>query len=215
MERLEWRDLYGFDMPTLSPLDLFIGQGLHAYKHICSEFMRAAHLIEFRNHVLLRRQDEDFWKQLHNSASENRQVSQALGVATLLITRVMGEFAPGALTCWIVQRLTRSAHLWCQMYGNRAVLGNYPGSKLYLLLQKELEGKGIPAKRSLRQSLLPSRLPPPVIRPFSNEKLPVRISRYCMQLNLIVQRLRFHIVEGLRYAWELHHWRRNMNRVAL
>ena len=215
MERLLWRDLYGFNMPTLSPVDLFLGQGLHVYKHICSEFMRAAHLVEFRNHVLFRRQDDDFWTQLHNSASENRQVSMALGVATHLITQVIGEFAPEALTGWTVQRLPRSVNLWCQMYGHKAVLGNYPGSKLYLLLQKELEGTGIPVKRSLRQSLLPSRLPPPVIRSFPNEKLSVRLNRYRMQLDLIIQRLRFHIVEGLRYAWELHHWRRNMNRVAL
>jgi hypothetical protein len=176
--------------------------------------MRAAHLVEFRNHVLFRRQDDDFWKQLHDSASENRQASLALGVAALLITRVMGEFAPETLTGWTIQRLPRSANLWCQVYGHKAVLGSYPGSKLYLLLQKELEGRGIPAKRSLRRSLLPSRLPPPVIRPFPNENLPVRLSRYRMQFSLIIQRLRFHLVEGLRYAWEFHRWRRNINGIA-
>ena len=215
LERLEWCVKCGFNMPVLSPVDLFIGQGFHAYKHICSEFMRAAHLVEFRRHVLFRRDDYDFWKELHRSASANPQASVALGVATLLATQVMDDFAPEALEAWTVRRLPRPALLWCQMYGHQAVLGGFPGSKLYLLLQKELEGKGIQSKRSVQQSLLPSRFPPPVIRAFPNEKYTVRLSRYRMQMHLIFQRLRFHLAEGLRYAWELHRWRRNMNRATL
>jgi hypothetical protein len=214
LERLEWCVKYGFNMPVLSPVDLFLGQGLHAYKHICSEFMRAAHLVEFRRHVLFRLDDHDFWNELHRSTSGNRQASMALGVATLIATHVMGDFAPEALKAWTVRHLPPSAYLWCQMYGHQAVLGSFPGSKLYLLLQKELESKGIPSKRSVQQSLLPSRLPPPVIRAFPNENYSVRLGRYRMQLGLIFQRLRFHLVEGFRYAWEIHHWRRNMNRVT-
>jgi hypothetical protein len=36
----------------------------------------------------------------------------------------------------------------------------------------------------------------------------VRLSRYRLQLRFIRFRLRFHIVEGLRYAWESRRWRR-------
>jgi hypothetical protein len=35
-----------------------------------------------------------------------------------------------------------------------------------------------------------------------------------MQVNLIWNRLRFHIVEGLRFALELRRWRRHLKRVA-
>ena len=52
--RIERRDFHGIRMPVLSPVDLFLGQGLHVYKHVYSEFSRAAHLLEFRRHVLLR-----------------------------------------------------------------------------------------------------------------------------------------------------------------
>ena len=114
LDVLEYRDLCGIAMPVLSPIDLFLGHGLHTCKHICSEFMRAAHLVEFRRHVLYRRDDIDFWDRLHHSACENRRVSVGLGVATLLITQVMGEFAPDALTNWTVRRLPASVHLWCQ-----------------------------------------------------------------------------------------------------
>ena len=213
LHRLERRELHGMSMPVLQPVDLLLGQGLHAYKHICGEFLRTAHLLEFRRHVLAHRDEYTFWDELQCAGRENPRASLGLGVVTLLITRVMGDFAPEALTRWTVRCLSRPVRLWVEMYGHRIVLGSYPGSKLYLLLQRELEFAGTPGKRSLRQVLLPSRLPPPVIQALPNEALPVGIRRCCMQLELILLRLRFHVVEGLRYALESNRWRR-MKRFA-
>jgi hypothetical protein len=214
LERLEWRDLCGFRMPVLSPVDLFLGQGLHAYKHICSEFSRAAHLLEFRRHVLFHRDDASFWNTLQTKALENPRSSPGLGLVTLLITQAMGEFAPDSLTSWTVDRLPRSVQLWTETYGRRAVLGSFPGSKLYLLLQREIEASGLSSKRSIRQSLIPSGLPPPVIRATPNETFATRFGRYRMQLNLIFGRLRFHLVEGARFVLESHRWRRRLNQGA-
>jgi hypothetical protein len=213
LERIERREFHGIDMPVLSPVDLFLGQGLHAYKHVCSEFSRTAHLLEFRRHVLARRDDDAFWDELQSTAEENPRASLGLGVVTLLITRVMGDFAPEAFRNWTVERLPRSAKLWVKLYGRRAVFENFPGSKLYLLLQRELVSVGVPAKRSLQQTLLPLRLPPAVIRASADETLRVRIRRYRMQLHFIISRLRFHIVEGVRYTWESYRWRQHMNRL--
>jgi hypothetical protein len=207
LEQLEIRDLYGMRMPVLSPVDLLLGQGLHAFKHICGEFSRAAHLLEFRRHVLARREDSAFWSELRLAAGENPRASLGLGVVTLLITRVMGEFAPEALTRWTVDSLSLPVRLWIETYGHRIVFASHPGSKLYLLLQQELESAGTPGKRSVRNSLLPHRLPPPVIRALPNETLSVRIRRYYMQLELILTRSRFHLIEGLRFKLESRRWR--------
>jgi hypothetical protein len=212
LERLEKREFHGISMPVLSPVDLLLGQGMHVYKHVYSEFSRTAHLLEFRRHVLLRHDDDVFWADLRSRAEENPRVSLGLGVVTLLITRLMGEFAPEALTNWTVGSLPWSARLWVRLYGRRIALQSFPGSKLYLLLQRELESAGIAAKRSLLQALLPRRLPPSVIQASANEALLVRIGRYRTQLNFILLRLRFHIVEGLRYAWESYRWRQHMDR---
>ncbi len=54
------RRFHGICAPSLSPADLFLGQGLHCYKHICSEFSRTAHLLEFYRHVVSRRDEEAF-----------------------------------------------------------------------------------------------------------------------------------------------------------
>jgi hypothetical protein len=208
LDRLEWRELHGMRMPVLSRVDLLLGQGLHAFKHICGESSRAAHLLEFRRHVLYRQHDGAFWREVQVAARDDPRVSVGLGVATLLITGVMGEFAPRAFTAWTVESLSRPVRLWVERYGYQVALGGYPGNKLYLLLQRELHFAGVPEKRPLRRALFPSRLPPPVIRASPNETLTVRIRRHFMHLQLILQRLLFHVVEGCRFVLESRRWRR-------
>lgn len=204
----ERRVFYGAAMPVLSPADLFLGQGIHTFKHISSEFSRTAHLLEFRRHVLARHDDLLFWREVRCKGEQDARASVALGVVTLLISQMMGEFAPDALACWTVQRLPYAVRLWVETYGWRAVLGDVPGTKLYLLLQKELEQGGAPAKRSLRQVLLPLRLPPAIVHAAPNETLRSRMLRYRLQMRFVLFRVRFHLVEGLRYGWESFRWRR-------
>lgn len=218
--RLEWRELCGLSMPTLSPVDVFLRQGLHAYKDVCSQFFRLSLLIEFYRHVLFYRDDDDFWKALHREAHEDPQTVLGLGVVILLITQVIGEFAPEALTHWTVDRLPRPARLWVATYGRRIVLGSFPGSKLYRLLKRELETGVSPAEYSFRQSPSPSEPPAPVMLDYPLETLStrlirfVRLIRYRMQLELIPSRLRFYGIEGLRLAWETRRWRHMMKQDA-
>jgi hypothetical protein len=208
LQTLEWRELGGFAMPVLSPVELFLGQGMHAFKHICSEFVRAAHLLEFRRHALFRHDDPSFWCALRERAGAHPRVVMGLGITTFLITRVMGEFAPETLTSWTVDRLPPRVKLWIEMYGDRAVLGSFPGSKLYMLLKRELEEQASITQFSGWRALVPHCLPQPIIRANPNESLSVRFGRYRMQLALINRRLRFHFIEGLRFAREAHRWRR-------
>ena len=208
------RDFCDIRMPVLSDVDLFLGQGLHAYKHLNGEFSRAAHLLEFRRHVLFRHDDDAFWHELRSTVDEDPRACLGLGVVTQLITSVMGEFAPEALKRFTVRRLHPAAKLWIELYGRRAVLQNFPGSKLYLLLQGELESADVPGKRSLRQALFPSRLPPSLIQASGSESVTLRLRRYRLQLHHIFSRLRFHIVEGLRFIAESYRWRQHLNRLT-
>jgi hypothetical protein len=214
LARAEIGSLCGVDMPVLSSVDILLGQGMHAFKHVCSEFSRTAHLLEFRRHVLSRHDDAAFWIELRTRAEENPRAVLALGVITLLIAQVMGVFAPIALTTWTVNRLPSSARLWVQLYGERAVFASFPGNKLYLLLQKELATSGIPAKRSLSKALLPLSLPPLIVHATANESLPMRLRRYRSQIGFILFRLRFHAVEGFRYLRELPRWQQRLSGVA-
>lgn len=212
LTRVQWRTLFGAEMPVLSPVDLFLGQGLHAFKHLCGEFSRASHLLEFRRHVLARYDDAAFWSEVRHGAGDDSRTCVGLGVVTLLISQGMGEFAPDALADWTVQRLPHPVRRWVIQYGPRAMTGTPPGSKHYLLLQKELTRAGIRAGRSARRALFPSRLPPAVIRGLPGERLSVRLRRYWMQCEFLLVRLRFHVVEGIRYAGERYRWERQIDR---
>lgn len=208
--RTEIRSIEGMETPVLTPAEVLVGQGLHLYKHIRSEFSRAAHLLEFRRHVLARREDEAFWRKVRCAAGESLPAALALGFVTLLATQLTGPFAPESLTDWTVRPLPEAASLWVRMYGSRAILTDFPGTKLYLLLQGELGLRDVRAKRSLRQALLPLRLPPPVAHAAKGEQPAVRLRYQISQLRFFCLRSRFHLVEGLRYLWELPRWRRRV-----
>jgi len=214
LDRLEWRKLSGFAMPVLSPVDLFLRQGLHAYKHICSQFTRAAFLVEFRRHVMSRAGDRAFWERLHSVAQNDPHARLALGVTALLISQVTGEFAPEAFTSWTVLCLPRSARLWVELYGRRVVLGSFPGGKLYLLLRDEHYTADAPLSRPLWNFLVPLRLPPPEIQQFPHEAISVRLARYRMRFAHLLGRLPFCLIEGIRFAWEWYRWRRLLNQAA-
>ncbi len=202
---------HGICMPVLHPVDLFLGQGLHLYKHVCGEFWRTAHLIEFRRHVLARYGDRVFWQELRWLAEGNLQATVGLGVIVLLISNTMGDFAPEELACWTADALPVRIRLWVERYGHQAVFASHPGSKLYLVLQQELERAGLAAKRSRRHALLPSRLPPAIAHASANETLAARLVRYRRQGDFILFRLRFHLVEGMRYLWESNRWQQYVN----
>jgi Uncharacterised nucleotidyltransferase len=211
LPRREKLCFHGVCMPVLPRAELFIGQGMHLYKHVCSEFFRVAHMIEFRRHIIARYHDSSFWIGLRELAEGSTRIPISLGFITLLISQTMGDFAPEAFTCWTVDRLPIEACLWIELYGRRTVYANFPGSKLYLLLQRELQGAGLPAKRSLGAALLPRRLPPAITRGAPGETPHQHIRRYYKQIRFTLFRLRFHIVEGLNYLKESVRWRQYVN----
>jgi hypothetical protein len=214
LARRQTRNLFGFTMPVLSDVDLFIGQGLHACKHICGEYVRAAHLEEFRRHVVYRWDDKSFWRQVKDAAAQDSSIAVRLGVVIQLITHTLGDFAPEALVSWTTSRLPTSTKLWIEIYGVQAVLGSFPGSKRSLLLQGTLEQTGAANQMGPQKSLLPSGLPPAVIRRFEDENVQTRIARNWMQLKFVLHRLRFHILAGIDYMVELRRWRRILEQTS-
>lgn len=208
LDAVETRTLKGYCMPVLSPVDLFLGVSLHFYKHVCSAAFRCAHMVEFRRQVLSYRDDLAFWNCVRARTENNTRQRLALGVVTLLATRAIGDFAPDALTSWTVDRLPPAIRLWVETHGLRCALASFPGNKLYLLLQRELEAEGIVPRNPLQRALLPSRLPPRIACKSPDATPLMRIQHAWKQLLYIFLRLRFHAIEGLRYAWEAHRWQR-------
>jgi hypothetical protein len=226
LARRTMRVAAGMEIPVLCASDVFIGQGLHLFKHVSSAHYRASHLVEFHRHLRMRRDDENFWREVQARAAETGAAAWALGVATLLAERLLGEYAPESFTRWTVDELSGPVRLWVEMYGWRTALGSFPGNKLYVLLVRQLEKEGLEARSSAsmpqpesevnaelgsaRGPLVPRRLPAMVVRGQAGESLRTRASRIRLQLWFILLRLRFHLVEGLRIFIESRHWKRRL-----
>jgi hypothetical protein len=215
LARREMREFHGIEMPVLAAVDLFLWQGLHLFKHLSQDIARASHVLEFYRHVQARREDAGFWRQLQARSGDSAKMYLGLGVVTRLIEVAFEYCAPEDLRCWTVDRLPGSLQLCVDTYAYRSVLAGFPGNKLYLLLQRELAMAGIPPKRTLREQLLPLRLPPAIERALENETLLERILRLHRQLRFLGFRLRFHVVEGIRYLRAAARWRKQRKACAL
>ena len=214
LDRTEWRNIAGFEMPVLSAVDLFLGQGLHVYKHVCSEFMRIAHLLEFHWHLLTLRDEEEFWRELECVASRTPAANVRLGVAILMASELTGASATESLSRWTVGAVPLLARQWVENYGRRFILSSFPGSKRYLLLQKTLCDSGVARRRADSRIIFPTKLPPMMIRALPNETTFHRIMRSWAQLKYIAHRLRFHIIAGFDLYRESRRWRQLANRTS-
>jgi hypothetical protein len=204
------RCIQGTMLPALSPADLFLQQALHLFKHLCSEHTRASWVLEFWRHVQARRNDIAFWREVESLAADEAQGNVAIGAATLLASNIFGGFAPEELPRWTADRLSPAVRLWIETYGLRVLLADFPGSKLYLLLRSHLRADSGAARASLRRLVFPTRLPPRITQGEAGERLTSRLKRAQIEVRFLLFRLRFHVIEGVRYAIESSRWQRRL-----
>ena len=197
-------------IPCLSFADIFVQQGQHLFKHMCSEHTRASWVLEYWRHIGARRSDDAFWAEVQTIALESPGASMAIGAANLLAAIMFGPVAPPELSRWSTEQLPVAVCLWIQLYGRRLLLSDSPCSKLYLLLRKELNAQPLLENASHRRLLFPLHLPPRITRPMRDERLRTRLGRYRMEAHFICHRLRFHISEGLGLAFESMRWQRRL-----
>ncbi len=200
----------GITFPALAPADQFIAQAMHIFKHLCSACTRLSWLLEYQHYVALRYQDQSFWEDVRKHARGNPQTSVAIGLATLLSYRIFGGEAPAQLAEWTSARLPAAVKLWADHYGTEAVLADFPGTKLYLLLQEELRADDDSWKHTKRNRLMPLRPAPRIVSVSSNDNIWKRMRNELFQLRFLLFRLRFHVVEGLHYLVEVSRWKRRL-----
>jgi hypothetical protein len=207
--RIQTQVWNGVVFPAFSDTDKFLWQARHLFRHVKSEWTRISWLLEFRTFVTAHRDESEFWQQVRQKAANSDEDPLAVGIAVWLATTAFGEFAPPALTEWSSDVLPEPMRLWLECYGTRVLLADFPGTKLYLLLERELS-KGSDFRKVHWGKVLPLHRPPRVTYP-SGGSVPWSIRASFSEMRFTLFRTRFHIAEGTRYLIEVQRWKRIMN----
>lgn len=195
----------GHSYPALSVEDMFLSQTWHLFRHLRSEWTRVSWLVEFRHFVASRQTDLDFWQRIAARLASDPDTTIAVGSVAKLADKAFGRFSPDPVTTWAVTQLPRDVGLWIDHFGDQVLCADFPGSKLYLLLERALDANSAPAL--VRRRLFPRHAPPAVVLPKSKSLL-AKLAAGGARSKYFCFRLRFHLRAGARYFIESWRWNR-------
>lgn len=198
-----------FEFPVLSDRDRFLGMALHLFKHLKSEWTRASWVLEFGNFIDFHRDDEALWLEVNKYLSCNPQAKMAVGAVTILASQSFGISLPKVLAEAVFD-VSKPVRRWIEHYGNNVLFAPFPGTKLYLLLQRALSGEDDSESSERRKKLFPLHLPPKVAMGSGDESLLFRWKQIRMESSYLLVRLRFHVTQGFSYMIEAARWKRNI-----
>ena len=200
----------GVEFPALNRVDQFLGQATHLLGHLCGPSTRLAWLLEFKRHIDVRRGDREFWSEVVEQTAASRMSGIAVGLVALLAEGILGAELPVILEAGPVAHVPDGVRLWAERYGRQAFVGNFPGTKLNLLLREQIYAGQADWRGKKRTALLPLHRAPRLLHVQRSAGLWKRLRGELYQLQFVLFRLRFHLVEGLRYAIEARRWKRDL-----
>jgi hypothetical protein len=194
----------GFVFPTLSREQTFIYQALHLAKHLRSEWTRASWMLELRSAILDAADDTEFWGRMWTECPGN--CAALVAVAVCASARVLGFEVPRDLATYAHEAMPDGVLRWIEAFSEEVVTASFPGTKLYLLLERELAGGKEEFLRKRRTVLMPLRVPGYVSSHGALRRSPVTYIRHAAY---VAQRLRFHLREGMRLLRAERSWKQN------
>lgn len=186
--------LRSFVFPTLSREQAFILHATHLAKHLRSEWTRTSWMLELYRAIEAHADDEKFWMEIREQVLSTN-CSDAIALAALASAKVFAFALPPELSTGIADGLPEGALRWVHEYAERAATAQFPGSKFYMLLERELTRDKKRFLRQRRSVLLPVRLPGRIAAPAGPRK---RLQQLPSQAFYLAFRLAFHMREGWR-----------------
>ena len=208
LSRMQLQVWNGFEFPALSERDKLLTQAQHLFKHFQTEWTRTSWMLEYATAAQSHSGDGKLWQEVSSVVERMPGAATAIGLPTLLTSRVFGANFPASFLSRTVGCIPPQVRLWADRYQDDLVLVEHPGSKLYLLLQDVLCQDTPDWRAQRRKKLFPSRLPPRINATSQAGNLSLRVKTIWHQFRFILKRLRFHISQGARYKIESVRWKR-------
>jgi len=211
LSRRQLQNWNGFGFPALADCDKFLGLAVHLLKHLKSEWTRVSWILEFANLINFRRTDKALWQKVKQRVANDSEIRVAVGVATFIAHRSFGLASlPNVLTSTILE-LPPPVRLWIERYGDDVLFATFPGTKLYLLLDRALSGDREFQSQTIRRKLLPlDRMPTLAYSGSQGESFSIRLREFRKQVNHFCIRLWFHVTQGWSYLIEASRWKRDL-----
>jgi hypothetical protein len=210
LSRIQWKLRDGFKFPVLSDCDQFLSLALHLFKHLKSEWTRASWILEYASYIHFHRSDDSLWLEVERYLSTDSGAKVAVGAATLLAHQSFGiPYIPPVLTVAITE-LPVSVRMWIERYGNNVLFTPFPGTKLYLLLERALSGDEGAHSVETHRKLFPLHRPPKITVRSEKAGLLRRMKGLQAEVSYLMFRLRFHVTQGFAYMIEASRWKREM-----
>ncbi len=208
LSRIQLQIVNGFEFPALSDTDKLLGQALHLFQHLQGEWTRLAWMLGYANAIRSNAKRESFCDETAEAIAATPELKAGISVATLITSRAFGVTPPESFLGCTVNELSPKLRLWVSMYQDEIVYLEHPGSKHYLLL-RDILSKDRPDWRNLRRKkLVPLHLPARITVGVPGSNLQLRRRALWNQICFTWKRLRFHLMEGLRYKIEAARWKR-------
>ncbi|MGH9523034.1 MAG: nucleotidyltransferase family protein [Terriglobales bacterium] len=195
-----------YDVPVLSPADSFLTHAAHAGRHALSGWARLGWLKELDHFMQSNRDDAELWQRVQQLVTEDPACIAASAVGVLLASVVWQRELPPGLS-WIRGAIPAGAVRWIDRYGSRFAAIDFPGSKLHLLLSRELVSAQ-EWRRLESSALYPIRKPGRVVHTEASSALSSKVRAEGIQLRFVCRRIRFHLKETLRYLIAKRTWPR-------
>jgi hypothetical protein len=207
LSRPDFKTWGEFHFPVLSECDKFLGQAIHLFKHLNGEWTRASWMLEYANYINFHHKNETLWSEVRQHMLNEPDIKLAVGAATLISEKNFEILSLPNVLKWAIQELPELVGLWIERYGKKIILSEFPGTKLYLLLQGALANNKINWSDGINK-LFPFHRPAKITVGYESARLLLSFKQMQTETSYFLFRLWFHVKHGFVYMIEAVRWRR-------
>lgn len=215
------RGLNGESFPALNDEDGFLLQVLHACHHLFTHWIRILSLLEIAHFLECRADDRALWSRIEQKIGSDSTLREFTVIIVEMAAKLFCCSVPDLVLSWS-KGVCAEVRLWLDQYSRRWIFSDIPvhrlrllsDSKLVLFLQRQYRaahGCDPEYTETARRSRRPSRMLSSV-----RAKPALLLDRRWWKEQALIRRTAFHILSGLRYAYETPrwHWRLRKMRAA-